>query len=201
MAEPHATRDIRRAKAQPVTTLRPQIASANRRVGLIALAAGCAMLGLGYAAVPLYRAFCQATGFGGTPRRVTETQAAGMRAIAGRMISVRFDANTDPNVQWAFRPAQTTMNVAVGQRSLAYFEAENLTDQAITGQASYNISPDEAATYFNKIQCFCFNRQTLAPHQKVRMPVVFYVDPRMGDDKDLAGLQQITLSYTFHRAG
>lgn len=177
----------------------PQTARANRRVGAIALAAGCAMLGLGYASVPLYRAFCQATGFGGTPRRATEAEAAGVKPMAGRMISVRFDANIDANMPWIFRPEQTTMTVATGQRSLAFFEAENRSDQPITGQASYNISPDEAATYFNKIQCFCFNRQTLAPHQKVRMPVVFFVDPRVGDDKDLAGLQQITLSYTFHR--
>jgi len=175
-------------------------AQRNRRVAALALAMGCAMLALGYAAVPLYRLFCQKTGFGGTPRRATEAQAAGVRAVAGQMISVRFDANTDANVKWIFRPAQTTMNVAVGQRSLAYFEAENLTGETITGQASYNISPDEAARYFNKIQCFCFSRQTLAPHQKVRMPVVFFVDPRVVDDKDLAGLQQITLSYTFHRA-
>jgi cytochrome c oxidase assembly protein subunit 11 len=156
-----------------------------------------AMLGLGYAAVPLYRMFCQATGFGGTPMRVSEAQAARVKSIA-RSMSIRFDANVDPGMKWQFAPEQNTQQVKIGERSLAIFTAENISDHEIDGAASYNIAPDEAARYFNKIQCFCFNLQKLAPHQKIRMPVSYYVDPKILDDKDLKGLQQITLSYTFH---
>jgi cytochrome c oxidase assembly protein subunit 11 len=100
----------------------------------------------------------------------------------------------------ALPPRKTTQTVTIGERSMAFFEAENLTDQTITGAASYNISPDETARYFNKIQCFCFTRQTLRPHEKVRMPVTFFVDPKILDDKDVSDVRQITLSYTFHIA-
>lgn len=174
--------------------------SRNRRVALLAASGALAMLGVGYAAVPLYRMFCQATGFGGTPARATEAQASGVRAVAGKTMSVRFDANLEAGMRWRFRPEQTTRMVPIGVRSLAFFDAENLTDTAITGQATYNIEPEQAARYFTKIQCFCFNRQTLGAHQSVRMPVVFYVDPKVLDDPDLKGLEQITLSYTFHPA-
>lgn len=172
--------------------------SRNARVGLLAAGGALAMLGLGYAAVPLYRLFCQVTGYGGTPMRVSAEQAAAVRQVA-RKISIRFDANIDPGMPWKFAPEQTTQAVTIGQRNLAIYAAENLSDQPITGAASYNIAPDEAARYFSKIECFCFTQQKLAPHQSVRMPVSYYVDPKILDDKDLKGLQQITLSYTFHR--
>ncbi|MBU6269353.1 MAG: cytochrome c oxidase assembly protein [Sphingomonadales bacterium] len=172
----------------------------NTRVAMLAALGALAMLGMGFAAVPLYRMFCQATGFGGTPLRANEAQAAGVRAVAGAKMTVAFDANLDANLHWRFRPEQGKRMVPIGVRSLAFFEAENLTDAAITGQATYNIEPEQAAKYFNKIQCFCFNQQTLAAHQSVRMPVVFYVDPKVLDDPELKGLQQITLSYTFHKA-
>jgi len=171
----------------------------NRRVALSAAMAAVGMLCLGYASVPLYRLFCQATGFGGTPARASEAQAGTVRA-AGRTMSIRFDANLDSGLKWSFRPEATTANVQIGVRSLAFFESANLTDRAITGQATYNIEPEQAAKYFTKIQCFCFNQQTLKPHEKVRMPVVYYVDPKVLDDPELQGLQQITLSYTFHKA-
>ena len=173
-------------------------AGRNTRVGLIALTFAVGMGGMGYAAVPLYRMFCQATGFGGTPRRASEATAAGVRVVAGRTISIRFDANVDPGMKWAFHPEATTQTVAIGARSIAFFTAENTTDHEITGAASYNIAPDEAARYFTKVQCFCFTRQTLRPHEKVRMPVTYYVDPKLLDDHDVNTLQQITLSYTFH---
>jgi len=180
------------------TAIRPDSAR-NTRVALMAAAGAALMLGMGYAAVPLYRMFCQATGFGGTPMRASAAQAAQVRVAAGK-ISVRFDANIDPALKWRFAPVENTRTIPIGPRNLAFFEAENLTDHAITGQATYNIQPELAAKYFTKIQCFCFNQQTLKPHESVRMPVVYYVDPKLLDDPELKGLQQITLSYTFHAA-
>jgi cytochrome c oxidase assembly protein subunit 11 len=170
----------------------------NRRVAMMAAAFALAMLGLGYAAVPFYRLFCQVTGFNGTPMRASAEQARAARAVAGTTMSIRFDANVEPSMKWAFRPEKDTITVPLGQRNLAFFEAENLTDQPMTGQASYNIEPEQAAPYFLKIQCFCFTRQTLQPHQKVRMPVTFFVDPKILNDPDASDVQQITLSYTFH---
>jgi cytochrome c oxidase assembly protein subunit 11 len=118
------------------------------------------------------------------PRAASEAEASGMKALVGQTMSIRFDANIDPGMKWRFRP-EKTQTVTIGERSMAFFEAENLTDQTITGAASYNISPDETARYFNKVQCFCFTRQTLRPHEKVRMPVTFFVDPKILDDKDV----------------
>jgi len=169
----------------------------NRRVAMMAAGVAVAMGGLGFAAVPLYRLFCQATGFAGTPQRASEAKAAGVKAI-GRQISIRFDANVDPGMAWRFAPEQVTQDIAIGARALAIFTAENTSDHEITGAASFNIAPDEAARYFNKVQCFCFTLQHLAPHQKIRMPVSYYVDPAILADKDVKDLQQITLSYTFH---
>ena len=156
------------------------------------------MLGAGYAAVPLYRLFCQKTGYGGTPARATEAQAGAIKPVPGQVMSIRFDSNVESGMRWAFTAEATTKTVTIGARNLAFFDAQNLTDHAITGQASYNIEPESAAPYFTKIQCFCFTRQMLQPHEKVRMPVLFYVDPAILKDKDAADVTQITLSYTFH---
>lgn len=169
----------------------------NRRVGFIMLLLALGMLGLGYAAVPLYRVFCQVTGYGGTPKRVDEAAASGVKAI-GKPMSVRFDANIDRDMPWAFKPEQTTQDVVIGSRSMAFFTAENNSDKTITGTASFNVMPEAAAAYFNKIQCFCFTQQTLKPHEKVRMPVIYYVDPKILEDPDSKDTEQITLSYTFH---
>ena len=170
----------------------------NRRVAIMAGAFALTMLGLGYAAVPFYRMFCQLTGFNGTPKRADAAEARAAHAVAGTHMSIRFDANVEPAMKWAFHPEKDTITVPLGQRNLAFFEAENLTDKPMTGQASYNIEPEQAAPYFLKIQCFCFNKQTLQPHQKVRMPVIFFVDPKILNDPDANDVQQITLSYTFH---
>lgn len=172
-------------------------AARNRRVGLIMAAFALAMLGLGYAAVPLYRIFCQATGYGGTPKRVNEAQAATVKAN-GATMSIRFDANVGPGMPWEFRPDKTTQTVRIGERQMATFYARNTTNRPITGTATFNIQPDESARYFNKIQCFCFTRQRLLPGQEVHMPVIFYVDPAILTDKDNKGVEQITLSYTFN---
>ena len=174
----------------------------NRRLGLVMLAVAAAMLAMGYAAVPLYRLFCQVTGFGGTTQRANEAQAAdaAARSAGGTTISIRFDANTARGMPWQFRPLQTTDTVAVGQRDMAIFTARNLGEIPVTGTATFNVEPEQAGAYFNKVQCFCFTEQTLQPGQEVRMPVIYYIDPAALDDPDMDGVAQITLSYTFHQA-
>ena len=170
----------------------------NVKVGLAAFAFALAMLGLGYASVPLYRIFCQVTGFGGTPQIVSEAQAAAVSA-SDQTISIRFDSNVAPDVPWTFEPEKTTQTVKIGERYMAFFIARNNSDKPITGQASYNIEPEQTAPYFNKIQCFCFTEQTLKPHEEVRMPVTYYVDPGLLKDDNAKSVEQITLSYTFHK--
>jgi cytochrome c oxidase assembly protein subunit 11 len=175
--------------------------SKNARVGLLALGLAAAMLALGYAAVPLYRLFCQVTGFAGTTQVATAADAdkAAARA-AGGTVSVRFDANASPDIPWTFKAEVPTVDVKLGQRKMAFFMAHNNADVPVTGAATFNVSPEQTGYYFNKIQCFCFTEQTLQPGQTVRMPVLFYVDPAIRDDPNAAPVEQITLSYTFHRA-
>ena len=176
----------------------------NRRTMILAFLAAAGMLGLGYAAVPLYQLFCQVTGFGGTTQRATEAEAATAERMAasagGATFSIRFDANTERDMPWDFAPVQRTDTVAIGQRDMATYIAKNNSSVAITGTATFNVEPEQAGAYFNKIQCFCFTEQTLQPGQEVRMPVLYYVDPAALDDPNMEGVEQITLSYTFHRA-
>ncbi|GGB92245.1 cytochrome c oxidase assembly protein CtaG [Novosphingobium endophyticum] len=169
----------------------------NAKVALIAFSMALGMLGLGYASVPLYRIFCQVTGYGGTTKRVDAAQAASIKD-SGRTISIRFDANVARDMPWDFKPLQNTDTVSIGARDMALFWAKNTSDQTVTGTASFNVEPEQAAKYFNKIQCFCFTEQTLKPGEEVRMPVLYYVDPAFLDDPDNKDVQQITLSYTFH---
>ena len=185
--------------ADPAPNLGRELGMArrNRRVGLMALAFALAMLGLGYASVPLYRLFCQVTGFGGTTQRVSEAEAASV-AVSSKTMSIRFDANVDRSLPWHFRPERTTDTVQLGGRKMAIYLAKNLSDKPITGIASFNVTPAQAGRYFDKVQCFCFNEQTLQPGQEVRMPVIYYVDPKIMDDPDANDVEQITLSYTFH---
>lgn len=178
----------------------------NRRTMAFAFLGAAAMLGMGYAAVPLYELFCQVTGFGGTTQRATQSeadQAARLAASAGGgTYSVRFDANTAIGMPWHFTPIQRVApGVGVGQRHMATFTARNTSDMPITGTATFNVEPAQAGKYFNKIQCFCFTEQTLGPGEEVRMPVLYFVDPAALDDPAMKGVEQITLSYTFHRAG
>ena len=176
----------------------------NRRTMLMAFAMALAMLGLGFAAVPLYNLFCRVTGFGGTTQVATEADAdlaARMAASAGaKTYSIRFDANTANDMPWTFEPVQVTDTITVGQRDMAIYTARNNSSVPITGTATFNVEPEQAGIYFNKIQCFCFTEQTLQPGQEVRMPVLYYVDPKALDDPNMQGVEQITLSYTFHRA-
>lgn len=171
----------------------------NARTGVLALLGAAAMLGLGFASVPLYRIFCQVTGFGGTTMRATEAEAAAVQ-ITNKMISVRFDANVDRQMPWRFATQQTTQDLRIGSRKMAFYSAENLSNQPMTGIASFNVEPELAGKYFHKVQCFCFNEQTLQPGQSVNMPVIYYVDPKILQDPETKDIQQITLSYTFHKA-
>ena len=169
--------------------------SRKARTALLMVLLVCGMTGLAFAAVPLYRVFCEATGFAGTPQRAEGGRAPG---ATGHMISIRFDANTSPSLPWRFRPVDTHREVAIGARNIALFEAQNLAARAVTGQATFNVTPSQAGRYFTKIQCFCFTEQRLAPGQDVQMPVVFYVDPAILNDPDTRDISEITLSYTFY---
>jgi len=171
----------------------------NVRVGLYALAGALVMLGMGFAAVPLYRIFCQVTGFGGTTQRANEGEAGAVQ-ISSQTISVRFDSNTSPELPWHFAPSQVTQEMKIGERRLAFYTSENQSNMPITGVASFNVEPEGAGLYFKKIHCFCFNQQTLQPGQKVEMPVQYFVDPAILDDPDTKNIRQITLSYTFHKS-
>src|SRR5688500_6933447 len=148
----------------------------NRRVALIALGAALAMLGLGYAAVPLYDLFCRVTGFGGTPQVATAADAASAfaRSAGAPTISIRFDANTASDMPWTFRPRQVTDTVQIGQRDMAIYDATNHSSVPVTGIASFNVEPEQAAPYFNKVHCFCFTEQTLQPGDLVAMPVLYF---------------------------
>lgn len=169
------------------------LARKNRAVGLRAALFGLAMLALAFASVPLYRVFCQVTGFGGT----TMKAEAAPGAVAGQ-IGVRFDANIDPQLPWKFVPEQETVRIHPGARTTIYYLATNYTARKTTGQAIYNVTPEAAGKYFSKIECFCFTEQTLKPGESVRMPVVFYVDPKLRQDPDTKSIDEITLSYTFY---
>ena len=169
------------------------IAQRNTRTALWMALLVAAMVGLAFASVPLYRMFCQVTGFGGTPQRAEKAPGA----VVGQ-IGVRFDANVDRGLPWRFEPVQETVRVAPGARTQIFYRAKNLTARAITGQAVFNVSPTQAGKYFNKIECFCFTEQTLKAGQKVDMPVVFYVDPAFARDPDTKDIDEITLSYTFY---
>lgn len=181
-----------------------EVENRNKRVGMFAILGALAMLGMGFAAVPLYRIFCQATGFGGTTQRASEAQAVNAAAMAqsagGQTYSIRFDSSVARDLPWDFRPAQVTDTVTIGQRDMAIYLAKNNSNQPITGTATFNVSPEQAGAYFNKIECFCFTEQTLQPGEEVRMPVLYYIDPAVLDDPNMEGVEQITLSYTFNRA-
>ena len=154
------------------------------------------MLGLSYAAVPLYEAFCRATGFGGTPLIAQSDD----HPVIARTMVVRFDSNTDPALPWRFEPEQRSVKVHLGEQKLVYFRATNQSDRPIVGTATYNITPESSARWFNKIQCFCFTEQLLKPGQTIDMPVLFFVDPDMDKDRRFDDVHTVTLSYTFYES-
>ena len=168
------------------------LAARNRIVGYRAALFGLAMLALAFASVPLYRIFCQVTGFGGTTLRAD----AAPGAVAGQ-VGVRFDANINGALPWKFEAAET-VRIHPGARTTVYYESTNLADRPTTGQAVFNVSPAQAGAYFSKIECFCFTEQTLKAGEKVRMPVIFFVDPKIRTDEATKHIDEITLSYTFY---
>lgn len=167
-----------------------------RRIAIVCALVVAGMVGLSYAAVPFYRIFCQATGFGGTTQRA---QAAPDKVLT-RKITIRFESDVAPGLPWKFHPEQRSVDLKVGEVGLAYYKAINTSDRTITGRAVYNVTPDKAGLYFVKIQCFCFTEQTLDPGQNADMPVQFYVDPAIAKDPKLDEVRTITLSYTFFEA-
>ena len=148
---------------------------------------------LSYASVPLYKLFCQVTGYGGTTQQVTSPSSQ----ILERKIKIRFDANTKPTLDWNFQPVQTSIDISVGQNALAFYQAENIGKDPVVGTATFNVTPEKAGVYFNKIDCFCFVEQLLAPQEAVEMPVSFFIDPDIVNDPNLDDVTTITLSYTF----
>jgi cytochrome c oxidase assembly protein subunit 11 len=158
-------------------------------VGVVVL-----MGSLAWASVPFYDWFCRVTGFGG----VTGVAETGSDTILDKTIKVRFDASKDRDMPWEFKPVERTMEVRIGETGLAFYEAYNPTDRPVAGQASYNVTPYAAGGYFDKIQCFCFEEQVLQPGERVQMPVTFFVDPEIVEDREGKYVHTITLSYTFH---
>ena len=165
----------------------------NARIGALAALLAIAMVGLSFAAVPLYRLFCDVTGFGGTPMRADSAPGA-----AAGEVGVRFDANIDPALPWRFEPVERTVRIAPGARTQISYRATNLTARTTTGTAVFNVTPVLASKYFSKIECFCFTEQTLKGGQSVDMPVVFFVDPKIREDEATKHIDEITLSYTFY---
>lgn len=172
----------------------PPRAGGHRAVALACAAIVFGMLGAAYAAVPLYRLFCQLTGYDGTTMRAARPSDV----VLDRTITIRFDANVGPHMPWRFEPVQRTLKVRLGENALAVYRATNPTDRPVTGTATFNVTPELAGGYFNKIECFCFQEQRLEPGESVEMPVSFFIDPAFVDDKNTAHLTQITLSYTFY---
>ncbi len=153
------------------------------------------MIGLSFAAVPLYRMFCAATGFAGTPQRA----ASGSTQVFSQTVTVRFDANVSPGLPWSFKPLQPQLTLHVGENKLAFFRASNLSKETVTGSAVFNVSPDLMGQYFTKIQCFCFTEQTLKPGETAEMPVSFFIDPVILNDREAKTVRDMTLSYTFFK--
>lgn len=165
----------------------------NSRTALTIAAAALAMLGLAYASVPLYRLFCQVTGWGGVTGRAAE--ASGV--VLDRPITVRFDSQVAQGIPWTFKPEQLNQTLKVGETALAYYEATNTSSQPVKGRATFNVTPAKAGVYFKKIHCFCFEEQVLQAGERVSMPVTYFIDPKIADDPNLDDVETVTLSYTF----
>ena len=165
----------------------------NLGTGLVLAGVVFGMIGLSFAAVPLYRLFCQVTGFGGT----TQVADIAPRDIVERPMTVRFNADVDPQLAWDFQPSQRAVSVNVGEQALAFYRARNLADRPTVGTATFNVTPLKAGQYFSKVQCFCFTEQRLEAGQNVEMGVSFFIDPAIMDDPNLDDVTTITLSYTF----
>ena len=168
----------------------------NARLAGWLIAAAVGMVGLAYASSPLYDLFCRTTDFGGTP--VVAQQ--GERPLLDRTVKVRFDSNVDPNLPWRFEPLEREVKVRLGEERLVHYRVTNVSQRPIVGTSVYNVTPEPAGPWFNKLQCFCFTEQLLKPGQSLDMPVVFFVDPEMDKDRRYDNVRTITLSYTFYEA-
>ena len=173
----------------------------NRKsIAILFTAASFAMVGLSYGAVPLYRIFCQVTGFGGTTQVAdlsTNDISSNLSEHNNRIVTVTFSGDVSDTMPWRFHPLQHEIKLMVGETALAFYSAENPTDKSIVGISTYNVNPQQAGIYFNKIQCFCFEEQRLKPHEVIDMPVFFFIDPAFLDDPKMTDIDSITLSYTF----
>jgi cytochrome c oxidase assembly protein subunit 11 len=179
-----------------VSAGRKAMADKNARLGrrLVLLTAG--MGGLAYASAPLYDLFCRTTGFGGRPL----VAQPGDRPILDRTVAVRFDSNVDSALPWRFEPLQREVRVRLGEEHLAHYRVTNVSQRPLVGTSTYNVTPEHAGPWFNKLQCFCFTEQLLLPGQSVDMPVVFFVDPELDKDRRYDNIRTVTLSYTFFEA-
>jgi cytochrome c oxidase assembly protein subunit 11 len=166
----------------------------NRRVALVCAAVAFGMIGLAYASVPLYRLFCQVTGFGGTTQRAEKPASS----ILERTMTVRFDANVGDGLPWDFVPVSEPQTLHIGENGLAFYRVTNRSNRTIVGTATYNVTPEQAGIYFNKLACFCFTEQRLEPGESLDMPVSYFVDPEIVKDSDASRLTTLTLSYTFY---
>jgi cytochrome c oxidase assembly protein subunit 11 len=171
--------------------------SRKRVTAVAAVAVIAGMAGLTAASVPLYRLFCQVTGYGGTTQRAEALPEIGPEGPQGPPITITFNADVAPDLPWVFRPVQRSVVVRPGEERLAFYEAVNRGDEPVVGTATFNVTPFSAGAFFDKLQCFCFTEQVLEPGQQVQMPVSFFVDPAMLQDPDAASVREITLSYTF----
>jgi cytochrome c oxidase assembly protein subunit 11 len=174
-------------------SLDPTLAKRNKRVAMGGLLFATGMVGLAYASVPLYQLFCEVTGYGGT----TQVAAESPLGAVDREMTVRFDSNVANNLNWTITPAASVTN-DIGIVDTVNFTATNNSDRPITGNARFNVAPEKAGYYFNKIECFCFTEQTLQPGETVEMPIVFFVDPELDENRELDTIKEITLSYTFY---
>ena len=165
----------------------------NRRLALGLAGFVALMVGAAYAAVPLYQLFCQVTGFGGT----TQVASDNPKGVIARQMTVRFDSNVEGGLPWTVTPAKPITD-RIGTVDTVTFIATNTSDRPVTGQAIFNVTPEQTGIYFNKIECFCFTEQTLQPGETVEMPIVFFVDPDIDQNADLSTIRDITLSYTFY---
>lgn len=177
------------------TTLQQKSNYRKRGTALVLFSLVAGMVGLAFASEPLYRIFCQVTGYAGTTQVAASVPKS--NEVLKRIVAVRFDANVNAKMPWSFRPVQREIKVRLGEQALAYFEATNNSDQPLVGTASFNVTPYKAAIHFNKIDCFCFTQQVLKPGQTMKMPVTFFIDPELAKDSGADDLRTITLSYTF----
>ena len=176
--------------AEPI----PSKGRSPRAIATALVVGSLGMLGLSFASVPLYRAFCAATGFGGTPQ-IGKTAATQQ---GERHLIVRFDANVSRDLAWKFEPETPKISLRTGETTTIYYKVANLSDHETSGQAAYNVSPDQAGSFFVKVACFCFDEKRLGPHETAEWPVVFYLDPALEKDEAMRRVEEITLSYSFY---